>query len=56
MDELMRIVRVNREYALEKLDESTTDYDRAYYAGAKNALGRVLEAWDFLGYKVGDDS
>lgn len=64
MDELMRIVRVNREYAEEKRDaievkykamafwsnDDTTDYE--YWSGQMDALERVLLAWESLGYKV----
>lgn len=63
MDELMRIVRVNREYAEERRDaiegkyevmafwgnDDTTDYE--YWSGQVDALERVLASWEFLGHK-----
>ncbi len=61
MDEMIRMVRVNREYA-EGLrlnvvaDGQVWDVDHsvthAYYEGQVDALDRLLEAWKFLGYKV----
>lgn len=56
MDKLLRIVRVNYEVALEKRRKAVEadEWEHVdYYEGQADALGRVLEAWDFLGIKEG---
>lgn len=63
MDELVRMVRVNREHAEEQRakiegtygplsfwsNDDTQDYE--YWSGQVDAFDRVLEAWKFLGVK-----
>lgn len=56
MDELLRIVRVNYEVAVEKhkrcLDNDEWEHVD-YYEGQADGLRRVLDAWEFLGIKEG---